>query len=75
MIDEYRSTDKTILTLRGCSGDDVDKAVDAARKAFDSGGWSDLPPVERSQYIFKLAALIDRDRELLAAIDAQDCGK
>ena len=55
--------------------EDVDKAVDAARRAYDTGVWSDLPPVERAKYIFKLAALIDRDRELIAAIDAQDCGK
>ena len=31
--------------------------------------------MERAKFIFKLAALIDRDRELIAAIDAHDCGK
>ena len=31
--------------------------------------------MERAKYVFKLAELIDRDRELLAAIDAHDCGK
>lgn len=34
-----------------------------------------LTPVERAKFVFKLAALIDRDRELIAAIDAHDCGK
>lgn len=53
----------------------MNKAVDAARAAFDSGPWSELTPVERARYVFKLAELIDRDRELIAAIDAHDCGK
>lgn len=46
----------------------------AARKAFN-GPWSDLTPVERGDYLYKLATLIDRDRALIAAIDAFDCGK
>ena len=60
--------------MKGAAAGDVDKAVEAARKAFD-GLWQDVTPVERSKYIFKLANLIDRDRELIAAIDAYDCGK
>jgi aldehyde dehydrogenase (NAD+) len=69
------STDTLIVELNGCSASDIDKAVDAARAAFDSGPWSELTPVERAKYVFKLAELIDRDRELIAAIDAHDCGK
>ena len=37
--------------------------------------WSDKTPLERADYLFKLASLIDRDRELIAAIDAYDGGK
>ena len=45
-----------------------------ARNAFE-GPWSDLTPVERADFLFKLATLIDRDRKLIAAIDAFDSGK
>lgn len=67
-------TAKTLLKLKACSPEDVDKAVHAARKAFE-GPWSELTPVERGDYLTKLANLIDRDRNLIAAIDAYDCGK
>jgi aldehyde dehydrogenase (NAD(P)+) len=63
-----------VLKLKGASPEDVDKAVSAARKAFE-GPWSDLTPLERADFLFKLANLIDRDRALIAAIDAFDCGK
>lgn len=53
---------------------DVDKAVAAARAAFE-GPWSELPAAERGAFLYKLAELIDRDRELLASIDAADNGK
>lgn len=68
------STEQEIITLKGASESDVNEAVDAARKAFQ-GPWSDLTPVERGDYLVKLASLIDRDRKLIAAIDAYDCGK
>jgi aldehyde dehydrogenase (NAD(P)+) len=52
----------------------VDVAVSAARKAF-GGEWSELPAVERGNLLLKLVSLIERDRELLASIDALDNGK
>lgn len=68
------STDEEIVTLQGASEEDVDKAVAAARRAFD-GEWSELEAVERGALIYKLAELIDRDRKLLASIDSFDNGK
>lgn len=62
------------MKLQGASTTDVDKAVAAAREAFN-GPWSQLPAIERGAYLYKLAELIDRNRELLAAIDAYDNGK
>ncbi|CAH0052220.1 unnamed protein product [Clonostachys solani] len=67
-------TEEEILKLQGASPTDVDKAVAAARQAFN-GPWSQLPAIERGEYLYKLAELIDHDRELLAAIDAYDNGK
>ncbi|CAH0051469.1 unnamed protein product [Clonostachys solani] len=63
-----------IIQLQGASSDDIDGAVAAARAAFE-GEWSELPSTERGVFLYKIAALIDRDRDLLAAIDAYDNGK
>lgn len=68
------SSGEVVLNVPGASAEDVDKAVASARKAFE-GPWGELSNVERARYVFKLASLIDRDRELLAAIDSYDCGK
>lgn len=73
VIDPCR--DIAILRVQGASPEDVDKAVVAARKAFDDGPWADFTPKERSTMLFKLAAILDRERTLLAAIDAYDLGK
>lgn len=69
------SIDRSILSLKGASTADVDTAVSAARKAFDEGPWSEINPKERSKQLFKLAAIIDQNRSLIAAIDAYDLGK
>ncbi|KAF4976376.1 hypothetical protein FZEAL_6952 [Fusarium zealandicum] len=63
-----------IVTLKGASEEDVDKAVDAARRAFE-GEWSELAAVDRGAFLYKISELIDRDRKLLASIDAFDNGK
>lgn len=68
------STDKSITRVFAASDADVDLAVAAARRAF-SGEWSTLAATARGDFLMKLANLIDRDRELLAAIDAWDNGK
>ncbi|KAL9944478.1 hypothetical protein D7B24_006315 [Verticillium nonalfalfae] len=67
-------TEEEALRLKGASVEDVDKAVAAARRAFN-GEWSDLAAVDRGAFLYRLAELIDRDRELIAAIDAFDNGK
>ncbi|KAI5366597.1 Putative aldehyde dehydrogenase domain, aldehyde/histidinol dehydrogenase [Septoria linicola] len=67
--------DQSILSVRGASLEDVDLAVDAARVAFDDGPWSDFTPKERSKILFRLASILSRERQLLAAIDAYDLGK
>ncbi|RSL68326.1 hypothetical protein CEP54_002833 [Fusarium duplospermum] len=68
------ATDEKIITMKGASEKDVDKAVDAARRAFQ-GEWSELAAVDRGAFLYKIAELIDRDRKLLASIDAFDNGK
>ncbi len=52
---------------------DVNKAVDAATRAFPA--WSTLPAQERSNILQKLADLIDRDLDKLALAESIDNGK
>jgi aminomuconate-semialdehyde/2-hydroxymuconate-6-semialdehyde dehydrogenase len=52
---------------------DIEHAVQAAVKAFDQ--WSALPVKKRGEYMLKLAALIDRDKEKLAEAETTDNGK
>lgn len=68
------STDKSIIEVHAASEQDIDTAVAAARAAFE-GDWRGVAAVERGALLTRIANLIDRDRELLAAIDAYDNGK
>jgi len=53
--------------------EDVNKAVEAAQKAFPI--WSSLKAEERSNYLLKLASLMERDLEDLALAESIDSGK
>ena len=57
------------------SQDDADLAVDAARKAFDSGMWSGASPLMRKAILFGFADLIDKHREDLALLDCVEMGR
>jgi phenylacetaldehyde dehydrogenase len=54
---------------------DVDRAVTAARKAFESGPWRMLTASERGQLIWKLADLLDSHLEEFAQLESLDNGK
>jgi 1-pyrroline dehydrogenase len=53
---------------------DVNRAVAAARKAFDEG-WSDSTPRERSERMLKLADAIEANGDELARIESENVGK
>jgi aminomuconate-semialdehyde/2-hydroxymuconate-6-semialdehyde dehydrogenase len=55
--------------------DDIDRAVHAARRAFDSGPWPRLPADERGALLHQLADLIDSNADELARLDTTDMGK
>ncbi|CBF74652.1 hypothetical protein AN4126.2 [Aspergillus nidulans FGSC A4] len=63
-----------IATVSSAGPKDVDRAVAAARQAFASE-WRGLTPSERGLLLLRLADLCDRDKEILATIDAWDNGK
>jgi len=54
---------------------DVDKAVRAARKAFDTGPWRKMNARDRGRLIHRLADLMDENKEELAALETLDNGK
>ena len=54
---------------------DVDKAVKAARKAFDKGPWKKTTARERGRCLYRLADLIEKNLDELAALETLDNGK
>ncbi|MGA2355247.1 MAG: aldehyde dehydrogenase family protein [Terriglobales bacterium] len=54
---------------------DIDAAVKAARRAFDSGPWSRMTASERGRLIWKLADLLEEHVEELATLETLDNGK
>jgi len=65
----------TIAIVAEGNRDDTKAAIKAARHAFDQGGWPQTPASERARLLFKLADLIERDREELARLESLDTGK
>jgi phenylacetaldehyde dehydrogenase len=56
-------------------GEDIDRAVKAARRAFESGPWRRMTASERGRLIWKLADLLDAHLEEFAQIETLDNGK
>jgi aldehyde dehydrogenase (NAD+) len=54
---------------------DVDLAVKAARKAFEDGPWSRMSAAERGRLLHRLADLVEKHQEELAALETLDNGK
>ncbi|MFN3944232.1 MAG: aldehyde dehydrogenase family protein [Allosphingosinicella sp.] len=69
------STGKEIARIADASDQDVDRAVAAARTAFDDGRWSGLPPYQRQRLIEKLADLLEAAIPELAELESIDNGK
>jgi phenylacetaldehyde dehydrogenase len=64
-----------ICTVAAGDAEDVDRAVAAARHAFDEGPWSKLNPSERGRLVWRLADLLEEHADEFAQIDALDNGK
>jgi aldehyde dehydrogenase (NAD+) len=54
---------------------DIDRAVKAARKAFETGPWSRMNASDRGRLIYKLADAIEANAKELAALESLDNGK
>jgi aldehyde dehydrogenase (NAD+) len=69
------STGEVIAQVAAGDKEDVDRAVKAARKAFESGAWSKLSGRDRGKLLYKLADLIEEHQDELAALEVLNNGK
>src|ERR1700726_4174283 len=62
---------------RAAEGDkaDIDAAVRAARRAFESGPWPAMTPSERAKVIWRIGDLISKYTDELAELESLDNGK
>ncbi|MFF7112185.1 aldehyde dehydrogenase family protein [Streptomyces albogriseolus] len=67
------STEEVLSEVAEASEEDVDRAVRAARKAFEK--WSALPGSERAKYLFRIARIIQERSRELAVLETLDNGK
>jgi 1-pyrroline dehydrogenase len=68
------STGEVIAEVQSGTGADVDRAVAAARRAFETG-WSETTPGERAGMLLALAERIESDGEELARLESLNVGK
>jgi len=69
------ATESVLTTVPRCSREDVDLAVQAARRSFESGVWSRCAPADRKAVMRRLAALMRQHQEELALLESLDTGK
>lgn len=69
------ATGETIAQVPESSVEDVNRAVAAAREAYDDGRWSGLTHGTRAAILEKLASLVEAHASELAELESQDAGK
>ena len=68
------ATEKKLATIATASSEDVDKAVIAARRAYDKT-WSKMSGADRGKYLFRIARLVQERARELAVAESLDNGK
>jgi phenylacetaldehyde dehydrogenase len=76
LFDVFNPADASVITrVPDSDKKDIDRAVNAARRAFESGPWCRLTPSERGKLIWKIGDLILESADELAALESLDNGK
>src|SRR5438270_3487037 len=76
VFDTYNpSSGEVLAKVAEGDAEDINRAVAAARKAFESGAWPKLTPSQRGRLLWKLADLIEKNAEELAQLETLDNGK
>ena len=71
----HPATEEVIANVAKCGEKDVDRAVKAARKAFEEGPWPKMDARDRGHLLSKLADALQDHFEELAALETLDNGK
>src|SRR3989441_7924262 len=66
---------ETIALVPESSKKDVDTAIAAARRAFDSGPWRDFTAQQRGRILFAMADIVRKNAAMLAEFETLNCGK
>lgn len=66
---------RVVRAVSEATRSDAAAAVDAARAAFDHGPWPRTPALQRARVLFRVADLIERDKEQLARTETLNTGK
>src|SRR5262244_4293258 len=69
------STEEVIAQVPDADADDVNRAVAAAKAAFEEGPWASTTAQERGRVLFRLAEKIRQNLPQLAELEARNCGK
>lgn len=69
------ANETAIAQVAAATVEDVDRAVQAARNAFDHGGWPELSGKARAGYLRRIASLIRDRQQTLAELEVRDNGK
>src|SRR6059036_3447013 len=69
------ATEEVIAQVPDSNADDVDRAVAAAKSAFEDGPWASTTAQERGRVLFRLAEKIRQNAAYLAELEARNCGK
>src|SRR5579859_6112187 len=69
------STEEAIAQVPDGNADDVNRAVAAAKAAFEEGPWATTTPQERGRVLFRLAEKIRQNSAMLAELECRNTGK
>src|SRR5579863_10500363 len=69
------STEEMIAQVPDADADDVNRAVAAAKAAFEDGPWSTTTPQERGRFLFRLADKVRQNLPALAELECRNTGK
>lgn len=74
-LTENPATGQPLARVAACDAPDVDRAVRAARRAFEAGTWSRMKPADRKKVLLKFADLLEAHADELALLDTLEAGK
>src|SRR5579862_8676773 len=69
------ASEEVIARVPECNTEDVNRAVAAAKAAFEDGPWASTTAQERGRVLFRLADKIRQNAAKLAELEARNCGK